>query len=399
MASIKRILLVDPDNISIKYLATAFKKAGYSVEVANTGKEGLVCAWRDRPHIIVIDPVFSDISPQEFIQKLRRDNRTSKRKIIALSSLTQPDHIQAAINLDFDYYLPKEKDALPSLLDVVGKLLAGKPVKPISPDLSDSQAIKAAKQQGKLMVFLSAKGGTGTSSICANMAYMLNQHDPGKKIVVADLVLPIGSIAPIVGYEGELNLVKVSQMSGSEASPEYLSESLPFIDEWNFHLLAGAPDPSLASEMDVSRIPLHINTLKNINDYVLIDLGRSLSRISLPIITAADLIIIILSLDQATVTLTQRVMEYLQSKGVKREHIYLLINRAVGLEGLSKREVDKMLGIEITGNIPHIGGTFSLANNAHQPVPKRYPDNIVGIALREIVETLIKRMETEQASD
>ena len=397
MVSGKRILLVDPDIPSINYIAPIFKNAGYTVEVANSGKEGLVCAWRDRPHAIIIDPVFSDIAPKEFLLKLRRDNRTSKRKIIALSSLTKPDQIQDAINLDFDYYLPKEKDAVPALLDVVEKLLTGKPVKPLDPDLSDSQAMRAAKEEGKTIVFLSAKGGTGTSSICANMGYMLHLHHPEKKIVVADLVLPIGSIAPIVGYEGGPNLVNVSKMSGAEASPEYLNEALPYIEDWNFHLLAGSPNPTQASETDISRIPLHINTLKKINDYVLIDLGRSLSRISLPIITSADLIIIILSLDQATVTLTLRVLEYLRSKGVKSKCIYPLINRAVGLEGLPKKEVDKMLEIEITGNIPHIGGTFSMANNAHQPLPKRYPDDIVGIALREIVEGLVTRLDTKEA--
>ena len=127
-----------------------------------------------------------------------------------------------------------------------------------------------------------------------------------------------------------------------------------------------------------------------------VDLGRSLSRISLPIIASADQVILILSLDEATVTLTLTVMDYLRSKGLKRSQVYPLINRAVGLEGLPKRDVDEMLGIEITGNIPHIGGTFAMSNNAHMPVPLRFPDNVVAVALREIVEKLAKRMKVEE---
>lgn len=387
-----RLLIVDPDSSSIKFLTHQLEKLGCVVKSAETGKEGLVQAYRDRPHAIIIDPVIKDIPPSEFVDRIQKDKRTNRAKIIALSSLTNPEEIQAATDIGFDYYLVKESKALAALKDVTLKLINGEVSSQSGEKSEQTPSDFDRKGKGKLIIFLSAKGGTGTSSICANMGYMFNKQFPKARVAVVDMVLPIGSIAPIVGYNGEVDLVGVSQLPTADSTPEYFRQTLPFIPNWQFFLLAGAPDPQQATEVNALHIPVHINTMTHVYDYVLVDLGRSLSRISLPIISAADLTILILGLDQATVTLTLRVLDYLNDKGLKRSQIYPLINRAVGLEGLPKRDVDKMLKMEITGNIPHIGGTFSLANNANQPVPIRYPDNIVGVALREIVEHLDREL-------
>ena len=395
MAKTYRILIVDQDSSSVKYLSYQLIKDGYQVSGASSAKEGLISAYRDRPHIIIIDPVMKDISPFEFVNRLRKDKRTAKSRLIALSSLKDPGEIQNTIDIGFDYYLEKESKAIQALLEVIAKMIAGEALFESDSEPVDIREALSEQGTGKLIVFLSAKGGTGTSSICANMGYMFHKLQPESRVAVVDMVLPIGSIASIVGFEGEPNLVTVSKLSSADADAEYFNRALPLIKNWDFYLLAGSRDPDQAAEANAQHIPVHINTLTQVYEYVLVDLGRSLSRISLPIITSADLTVLILSLDQATVTLTLRVLEYLNAKGLKRNQIYPLINRAVGLEGLPKRDVDEMLQMEITGNIPHIGGTFSLANNANQPVPLRYPDNIVGVALREIVEHLIKEFEDD----
>jgi len=55
--------------------------------------------------------------------------------------------------------------------------------------------------------------------------------------------------------------------------------------------------------------------------------------------------------------------------------------------------VDEIIGYEITGNLPYIRGEFSLANNSNLPIHKKFPDNIVPIALREISQKILQRLE------
>jgi MinD-like ATPase involved in chromosome partitioning or flagellar assembly len=210
---------------------------------------------------------------------------------------------------------------------------------------------------------------------------------------VVDLVLPIGSIASIVGYEGSFNIVEVAAKTSSEISSEYLREALPQPEMWSFQLLAGSPDPKQANELDISCIPLIIDSMRRSFDYVFVDLGKSLSQISLPIIQAADQIVVILSLDEATAKLTYSVWDFLKSKGIRKEQVYMLINRAVGLEGFSKSEVEEQLGLVITNAIPFMGREFTLANNLHQPILHKFPDDAATIAMRQAVREIHQRAE------
>ncbi len=367
---------------------------------AISGKEGLIIAYRDRPEIIIIDPVSTDISISELVGKLRKDKRTAYAKLIALSSLKDSEEIQDAIDLQFDIFLTKGPDVLEALKKVLSEInsdMQGSPTNignKVTGALFSKSNIPSKPNNCKTIVFSSAKGGTGTSTVCANMASMFAKLKPEANIAIIDLVLPIGSIAPIVGDKDNLNIVEATLMSSAEIAPGFLGKKLPYIENWGFKLLAGATSPNEANKVDISQIPVLIESLKNDFDYLFIDIGKSLSRISIPVITHSDQTILILSLDQATVSITKIVLDFLFEEGQNKQSVYPLINRAVGLEGLPKREVDEIIGYEITGNLPYIRGEFSLANNANLPIHKKFPDNIVTIALREISQKIIQRMET-----
>ena len=392
--SVSRILILDQDMSSANYLAAEFKKLGFEVSLAQAGKDGLITAWRHRPHLIILDPVFTDITLAEYLERLRKDGRTAKTKLIAFSSLRDPSAVQAVIKLGFDYYIAKESNALPVLFEKAQESVAERRASSAGRQKAGyTRQVKTTAKKGKLLVFLSAKGGVGTSSVCANLASMRQFYEKEAKIAVVDLVLPMGSIASIVGYDGNLNIVEASIMDEAEATTEYLRSSLPLIENWNFQLLAGSPDPDQAQAVDISRIPVLLNKLRQAFDYVYVDLGQSLSRISLPIILSADQIVLLLSLDPPTVNLTHKTLEFLRAKGLKRHQLFPLINRVVSVEGLSKLEVEDLLGLVMNSAIPHIGANFSLASNLHMPVFTKFPDDIVTVSLREISSGITKSMQ------
>ncbi|MEN8240839.1 MAG: hypothetical protein ABFS17_02870 [Chloroflexota bacterium] len=383
-----RVIIIDPDPTTTKYLAFELKKAGLEVFSTNNAKEGLVLAYQQRPHVIIFEPIVTDISAKVFLSKIKKDRRTSRSRVIAFSSLTSPQEIQAAINLPFYHYMAKEGASVPTLIEKINEAAESsrssaerQSFKQKTGELvAEQEEIVESAGSGKLIVFLSAKGGVGTSSICANLAQMFNPVDE-IRVVVMDLVLPIGSIASIVGYDGPLNIIEAAAMPSATGSLESLEEKLPKPEAWNFQLLAGSPSPEEANKLDISKIPVLINNLRKIFDYVFVDLGKSLSRISLPIITSASQIVMLLGLDQPTVTQTKSVWDYLKSQGVAEKNFYFLINRAVGLEGLTKSEVDEQLGIRIPLALPHMGRDFSLANNLNLPVSVKFPQDAVTFSL------------------
>ena len=186
------ILVIDGDSASRNYLAAMLGKSGYTVLLASLGREGLILAWRDKPDIIILDPVLPDLTGLELVTRLRQDRRTSKVPCVALSSREDSQEMTALLAAGCNEYLVKSSQAPQKLLELLPRLL---------------NIVQTPEKQGKLIVFLSAKGGTGTSSLCANIATCLASAKTDNKVAVMDLVLPIGSIAHIVGYERRLNLV------------------------------------------------------------------------------------------------------------------------------------------------------------------------------------------------
>jgi pilus assembly protein CpaE len=244
-------------------------------------------------------------------------------------------------------------------------------------------------KSGLLVVFLSAKGGTGTSSLCANLALNIQQSQPDGRVVVADLVLPIGSIGPIVGQEGTLNLVTVTDLPAGETNAGYFHKNLPRPEYWQYQVLTGSPDPEHGNSIKGERINQVVSMLCSAYDFVILDIGRSLSRISLPLIQKADLIVLIVSTDQSTVKLTKTVCDYLQTQGVNSQKIYAILNRAVGLEGVTKAQAEEMIGLPIKTTMPYMGSNFALANNLNQPITVKYPTDTASIILKGAAQEIV----------
>jgi pilus assembly protein CpaE len=383
------VLILDENTASRNFLANTFLEKHLKVTVAASGKEALIIAWRDGPDLILFDPVLSDIKVEEFIQKLRHDSRTIQTPLIALSSDPSPARRATCLNAGVYEYLVKSAQAIPALEEALTRLFGTeKPAEVVS---------RHRKMNGLLIVFLSAKGGTGTSSLCANLAMNIKLAQPEASIVVADLVLPIGSIASIVGYEGGLNLATVSDLPSGQISVDYLGENLPEPELWQFRLLAGSPDPQHGNILNGDRISEIVETLRSAYDFTILDIGRSLSRISLPLIQKADLITLIVSTDQSTIKLTKTVWGYLQTQGIDNQNIYVILNRAIGLEGLTKTQAEEILGLTIKTTIPYMGGNFALANNLHQPITTKYPTDTASIILKETAENMVKLARLQRA--
>jgi len=367
------VLVIDGDATSRNYLTVMLRKKGYSILLASLGREGLISAWKDQPDFIILDPVLPDMPGLELVNRLRLDRRTTKVPCVALSSREDSQDMNALLSAGCNDYITKSSQALPRLMELIPRLLKGEST--------------AAKKRGILVAFLSAKGGMGTSSLCANIAMCLGSEKIETRVAVMDLVLPIGSIADIVGYEAPLNLVTVAMQNPTHTTADFFKDNLPRVPNWHFHLLAGSPDPESAIQLGKTRA---VNRLEGIltaiiesYDYIFVDLGRALSRISLPIIEMADVVVLIVGTDLSSAILTKTVWEYLKNQGIDPRRLYPLQNRAVGLEGLTKIELEQMTGMQVQLTMPYMSGNFTIANNRHEPVIAKFPNDSSTFTLKQ----------------
>jgi len=367
-----KILLVDPDEASLDFLAKMLHKKNYPVLRATTGREGIEFAGGSNPSLIIFDPALPDLNAREFIHEIRQNTRTAHIPCVALSSNSTPEEMHMCLQAGCVEYYVKSGMILINLVEAIPKLVL------------ESQRTHTVSQDGMLIVFLSAKGGTGTSSLCANVGVSMAKHIQSASVALVDLVLPMGSIAQIVGCDQDAyNLAVATKEVAEEADPDYFEGKLINAPHWSFDLLPGSPDPETANQLDIMKIPGIISAMRKKHDYVLVDIGRALSKITLPIIEKADLIVLVLSTDLSTVTLTKTLWEYLSAQGVALKKVFAILNRAVGLEGLTKAEAEKIIGFDIKLMMPYMMGNFTLANNLHMPIITKFPTDTAAMVMKQ----------------
>ena len=87
----KKILIIDDENDMRVYLSTLFRKAGYDVDVAVNGEEGLETAKTALPDLITLDVLMPKKSGVKAYRELRTNSATSSVPIIILTGLAQQE--------------------------------------------------------------------------------------------------------------------------------------------------------------------------------------------------------------------------------------------------------------------------------------------------------------------
>ncbi len=83
----KKILVVDDEKDILESFSAFLRRSGYSVLVADNGKEGLSLAKKEIPNIIILDLMLPDIDGSDVAVELLHDSMTREIPIIFLTSI------------------------------------------------------------------------------------------------------------------------------------------------------------------------------------------------------------------------------------------------------------------------------------------------------------------------
>jgi pilus assembly protein CpaE len=384
-----KILVIDPNKTSREILVNILNKQNYTIHEAASGRDGLLMINQFTPDLITCDSALKDLSAEAVIAKVRQEISLAQIPIVVFSGHNDPEEMDRYMQSGANDYYGKSGLGITNFIKNIFYLV------------ENAKKKVNVETHGALAVFVSAKGGVGTSSLCANISMELSRLMTKSTIALVDWVLPMGSLSLITGVTDPFNIVMVSRESPEMVTPEYFKEKMIKPRNWPLHFLPGSPDPGAASSFNVNNSQHIIQVLRKAYDYTLVDLGRSFSRISLPIIQEADVIVMVLSNDVSTVELTKRTIDYLLLQNISQDYIYPILNRAVGLEGLSKSEAEKMLGMDIQMTIPYMMSNLTLANNQTTPIATKFPRDPTNFLLQQIAielsQAVIKHKSDHQA--
>ena len=87
MASGKKVLVIEDDNMICTMYKTKLEQDGYSVFLADNGSKGLEMAMSEIPDIIMLDVIIPQLDGFTVLQKLKEDEKTKDIPVVMLTNL------------------------------------------------------------------------------------------------------------------------------------------------------------------------------------------------------------------------------------------------------------------------------------------------------------------------
>jgi DNA-binding response OmpR family regulator len=137
-----RVLVVDDERDVCRLLTFSLEQAGFEAQSASTASEGLLCAGRQPPAVIVLDVGLPDLSGVELCRRLRTDRVLADVGIVMLTALGAREDRIAGLEAGADDYVVKPFDVHEVVLRVsaLARRISER-------DRARSQPADAAKQQ------------------------------------------------------------------------------------------------------------------------------------------------------------------------------------------------------------------------------------------------------------
>jgi two-component system cell cycle response regulator DivK len=107
MRSVKRILIVEDNQLSLTLLNDLLKVQGYEILKTSEGLEAINLARDKQPDLILMDIKLPDICGFDVIRLLKQDDLTKSIPIIAVTAFATPGDETKALESGCDGYIAK----------------------------------------------------------------------------------------------------------------------------------------------------------------------------------------------------------------------------------------------------------------------------------------------------
>ncbi|TFW17146.1 CobQ/CobB/MinD/ParA nucleotide binding domain-containing protein [Massilia arenosa] len=248
-------------------------------------------------------------------------------------------------------------------------------------------------RDGKVLAFISCKGGSGATFISTNFGYALASL-AGRKVMLVDLHGQFGDAALYVSDQKPA--MTLSDVCGqiNRLDGAFLESSLVHVTD-GYGVLAAADDPSHGVDMKPEHMETILRVARQHYDYIVLDVGRQIDALSLRALDNADAIYPVLQLSLPDIRDGRRLIDIFRSLGYPAEHTRLIVNRYEKGGRLRLTDLQTALGAEVMHTVPNDYVAVTDSVNQGVPVLQLSRASAVARSLAELVEMVTERRVTE----
>lgn len=117
----KKILLIEDEQIIVDLLQRKLKDAGYEVIVTKDGQAGLEAIKRIKPDLVLLDVIMPKMGGFEVMEEVNKDQELKKIPVVIISNSGQPVELDRARELGVRDWLVKTEFDPQEVIDKVIK--------------------------------------------------------------------------------------------------------------------------------------------------------------------------------------------------------------------------------------------------------------------------------------
>lgn len=213
------------------------------------------------------------------------------------------------------------------------------------------RAVRAAPEspKGRVIVVLSPKGGSGKTMLTTNLSMAIAGSNNGQTVVV-DLDCVFGDVASAMGMVPEHTIGELALIASFDSTTlkVYLSRH----ERSGLYVLAGSGRPEEGEAVTEEVAGRVLDLLVRDFPYVVVDTAAGLDERALAAIERATDIVLLASMDVASVRNLSKEVDALNRLGFTSARRHFVLNRADTRVGLEVADVEVAVGMKVEASIP-----------------------------------------------
>ena len=371
-----RILIVDDDPDTQRVLGYTLKQEGFQVLVAVDGAEALRVREREKPDLILLDIMLPKLDGYQVAERIRaEEGSVAHVPIVMVTAETDIEQKVRGLRAGADDYLVKPFHPA-ELLARIRSLLAR-----FAPRVADTTGHAAA---GRVLAFYGAKGGVGTTTLAINAAIAL-QRDQGRRVVLVDGNLQFGDHR--VFLDLGLDRKSIVDVVVAPTIDQDLLKSVLIHHDTGIDLLLAPTSPEMAElvNADQHHMTQIIELLRQRYDYVVIDIDKRLDETNLDVISASDLVFVVMTADLSCLKNVRLVLETMSQLGLGSGRVQLVLNRSTAYTGITVKNAESALRRRIAYQVVNDYRVAITSLNTGAPFAVARSDTALGKSVVEFV--------------
>ncbi len=366
-----RVLIVDdiPETRENVRKLLYFERDIEVVGAAASGSEGIEMAEDLRPDIVLMDINMPDMDGITATESIAQS--VPEVQIVMMSVQGETDYLRRSMLAGAREFLVKPFSA-DELIGSIRRVYQLKPrMVPVQPEILRPQmgmvgqvpGAGVAITEGEIIAVYSPKGGSGCSTIAANLALSLT--DSQGRVALVDGDLQFGDVAVLLNLQPTRTISDlVPHMDGLDV--ELVSDVLS-AHPAGTKILLGPPRPDIADMITADDMRDILKNLRVLYDYTIVDTACYLDDVALTILELSDRILLVMTPDIPTIKNVRLFVEVLEALDYLSK-TRLIVNKTGRSDGITDKDIAAHIKHSVWGTIPRDNGTVTAAANQGIPV-------------------------------